>query len=74
MRNLKEKTYIEILEDFDVGRNFWNDEDVAFIKSDEESGQWLIYSAEGVRLAATEDRDFAFIIARQNELSPKSVH
>ena len=26
MRNLKEKTYIEILEDFDVGRNFWNDE------------------------------------------------
>ena len=54
----------------------WNDERVAFIKKDiyEGKSMWMIYGADGLKIAATEDRDFAFIVARQNDLEPLSVH
>ncbi len=54
----------------------WNDEDVAFIKGDVQNGKdmWLIYAADGTKLATTDNRDYAFIVARQNNLEPKSVH
>ena len=53
-----------------------NDEDVAFIKSGTENGKfmWSIYAADGERIAMTDDRDFAFVVARQNDLNPQSVH
>ncbi len=54
----------------------WNDSNVAFIKNDVYEGRqmWMIYTADGTRIAATDDRDFAFIMAKQNDLEPKSVH
>lgn len=54
----------------------WNDENIAFIKHDLFEGKymWMIYGADGERIAATDDRDFAFIVARQNDLEPLSVH
>lgn len=54
----------------------WNDENVAFIKYDLCDGNkmWVIYGADGTRLAAVSDRDFAFVMARQNDLDPCSVH
>ncbi len=54
----------------------WNDENVAFIKQDMCEGRqmWLICDAEGEKIAATDNRDFAFIVARQNDLEPCSVH
>jgi len=54
----------------------WNDANVAFIKPDICDGRkmWLIYDAEGEKIAATDNRDFAFIVARQNDLEPCSVH
>lgn len=56
--------------------SFWNDEDVAFIKSGYEDGKrmWSIYAADGEKIAMTDDRDFAFVVAKQNDLNPKSVH
>ena len=35
---------------------------------------YAIHDAEGNRLAVTTNRDTAFILARQNELTPVSVH
>ena len=54
----------------------WHDERVAFIKPDVCDGRtiWTIYGADGTKLAATDNRDFAFVMARQNDLDPKSVH
>ena len=54
----------------------WNDSNVAFIKNDIFEGRqmWMIYAADGTRIAATDDRDFAFIMAKQNDLEPQSVH
>ena len=54
----------------------WHDEKVAFIKPDVCDGRkvWTIYGADGTKLAATDNRDFAFLMARQNDLEPKSVH
>lgn len=54
----------------------WNDEDVAFIKCDVLDGKkmWLICSSDGTKLAATDDREFAFVMAKQNDLKPISVH
>lgn len=54
----------------------WNDEDVAFIKNDVMDGKemWLICAADGTKIAATDDRDFAFVMAKQNDLKPTSVH
>ena len=52
------------------------DQEVAFIKSDKISDNevWKIYTADGTQLAIADSRDFAFILARQNDLDPKSVH
>lgn len=54
----------------------WNDDHSAFIKYDVYEGKpmWLIYDAEGEKIAATDSREFAFIVARQNDLDPHSVH
>ena len=54
----------------------WDDENVAFIKSDMCDGHrmWGIYGADGTKLAAADNRAFAFVMARQNDLEPKSVH
>ncbi len=54
----------------------WGDQEVAFIKSDKISDNevWKIYTADGTQLAIADSRDFAFILARQNDLDPKSVH
>lgn len=66
----------EISEEFQEDLNYWNDEKVAFIKRDvfEGKNMWLIYGADGLKIAATDDRDFAFVVARQNDLTPCSVH
>lgn len=55
--------------------NFWNDENVAFIKPVIENGKeiWSIYAADGEKIAVTDDREFAFIVARQNDLKPQLV-
>ena len=47
-----------------------------FIKSDYQNGKdmWLIYAADGTKLATTDNRDYAFIVAKQNNLTPRSVH
>lgn len=54
----------------------WNDEHSAFIKYDiyEDKPMWLIYGPDGEKIAATDSREFAFIVARQNDLKPYSVH
>lgn len=65
----------------------WGDEDlfsllaygeanIAFIKSDKNNnnGVWEIYGADGTKLAATDNRECAFLVARQNDLEPQSVH
>lgn len=58
---------------FDDG---WHDEKLAFIKHDGHDGDnlWIIYDSDGSKIAATSDRDFAFIVARQNDFEPCSVH
>ena len=59
-----------------VGCSFSSDENVAFIKKDIHDGKsmWLICGADGVKIAATDDRDFAFLFAKQNDLLAFSVH
>ena len=54
----------------------WNDKDVAFIKSDVEDGKnlWSVYAFDGTKLASTDNRDYAFVVAKQNNLQPQSVH
>ena len=54
----------------------WNDENVAFINPGMEDGKrmWSIYAADGEKIAMTDDREFAFIVAKQNDLNPQSVH
>ena len=54
----------------------WDDENVAFIKPDMCDGHrmWGIYGADGTTLAAADNRAFAFVMARQNDLEPKCVH
>lgn len=55
--------------------SFWNDENVAFIKPAIENGKlmWSIYAADGEKIAVTDDREFAFIVAKQNDLKPQLV-
>ena len=52
------------------------DKDVAFIKSDVEDGKnlWSVYAFDGTKLASTDNRDYAFVVAKQNNLQPQSVH
>jgi len=47
-----------------------------FIKGDVRNGKylWGIYDTEGNRIAMTDNRDFAFVAARQNDFIPYSVH
>ena len=54
----------------------WYDEKAAFVKHDIYEGRpvWMVYDADGEKIAATDDREFAFIVARQNDLVPHSVH
>ena len=74
----------ELLPESEADLCSWNDEDVAFIKNDVHDGKsmWLIYAA-GLnyllmavifKIAATDDRDFAFVMAKQNDFTPCSVH
>lgn len=35
---------------------------------------YAVHDAEGSRLALVRDRNMAFVLARQNELAPVSVH
>lgn len=35
---------------------------------------YAVHGIDGERLALVKDRDLAFVLARQNELSPVSVH
>lgn len=35
---------------------------------------YALYNAEGDRLALVRDRNLAFIVARQNDMAPVSVH
>ena len=68
------KKEINLVEAEDL--QLWNDEHSAFIKKDIHDGKpmWLIYDSAGERIAATDNREFAFVIARQNDLEPHSVH
>lgn len=54
----------------------WNDKDVAFIKNDVLDGKsvWMIYAADGTMLASVDSRDYAFMVAKQNNLQPQSVN
>ena len=47
----------------------YDEDNVAFIKSDgnEEHRVWEIYGADGTKLAALEDRECAFWVAKQND-------
>ena len=65
----------ELLPESEADLCSWNDEDVAFIKNDVHDGKsmWLIYAADGTKIAATDDRDFAFVMAKQNDFLSKSV-
>lgn len=71
------KKYVEEIEADALSElSIWNDENVAFIKSGIEDGKcmWSIYAADGEKIAMTDDRDFAFVVAKQNDLNPQSVH
>ncbi len=73
------KKYVDINDVDDLAFSefgHWNDENVAFIKQAECDGKimWSIYGADGIKIAMTDNREFAFLVARQNDLDPKSVH
>ena len=74
----KEEIMVKKVSDWNVAEDFqfWENEHSAFIKQDVCDGKklWLIYDAEGERIAATDSREFAFVVARQNDLEPCSVH
>jgi len=54
----------------------WGNDEVAFIKYDLYNGSpmWSIYHADGTKIAVTDSREFAFVMAKQNDLQPQSVH
>ena len=66
----------DIFSEAEAELSVWDDNGVAFIKNGLHDGKemWLIYASDGTKIAATDDRDFAFVMARQNDLMPKSVH
>ena len=72
MKKFVEEIEAEALSELSI----WNDENVAFIKSGIEDGKcmWSIYAADGEKIAMTDDREFAFVVAKQNDLNPQSVH
>ena len=54
----------------------YDETNMAFIKSESHEGQriWEIYGADGTKLASTDNRECAFLVAKQNDLNPQSVH
>ena len=68
----------QMADNFECDAEFscWNDKKLAFIKNDILDGKemWLICTADGRKIAATDDREFAFVMAKQNDLNPTSVH
>lgn len=73
---LNKRFVLDTEEDWQQEMSEWDDENAAFIKHDMYDGRmmWSIYAADGERIAATDNREFAFIVARQNDLEPVSVH
>lgn len=53
-----------------------SEKEVAFVKSDIKDGEakWYIYSSDGTKIAEANSREFAFILAKQNDFAPCSVH
>lgn len=53
-----------------------DEDNVAFIKEERCDSKWIweIYDADGTKLAATDNRECAFIVAKQNDFNPYSVH
>ncbi len=51
-------------------------EEIAFIRKEMQDGEdmWSIYYADGTKLAITDDREYAIVMAKQNNLTPVSVH
>ena len=51
-------------------------QDIAYIKSTVHEGRaaFAICAADGAELAVVADRDIAFVVARQHDLEPLSVH
>ncbi len=72
---MKNKT-VELSSELLLELSAWNDEKAAFIKHDMYDGKmmWMVFDADGERIAATDDRDFAFVVAKQNNLTPYSAH
>lgn len=52
----------------------WDDDDVAFVKFSENEDEWIVYSSSGEEIATVENRDNAFVIAKQNGYIPCSAH
>ena len=51
-------------------------QDVAYVKPVVVDGaaRYAIHAADGTQMAVVPDRDVAFILVRQNDLDPVSVH
>ena len=56
--------------------NFSAEEHTAFIKADRLNGKeiWVIYAADGTKLASTENRELAYVVAKQNNYEVMSAH
>ena len=50
--------------------------DVAYIKRIVEDGAegFAVHAADGTRIAVLGDRELAFVVVRQNDMEPVSVH
>jgi hypothetical protein len=50
--------------------------DVAYIKRIVEDGKegFAVHAADGTRIAVIANRDLAFVVVRQNDMEPVSVH
>jgi hypothetical protein len=51
-------------------------QDIAYVKPVVVDGTagYAIHAADGTQIALTGNRDIAFVVVRQNELEPVSVH
>ncbi|MBQ9731971.1 MAG: hypothetical protein IJV97_02655 [Alphaproteobacteria bacterium] len=54
----------------------WKDDNLVFVKHGVYDGMpaWLIYDAKGEKIAAAETKEYAFWVARQNNLEPYCVN
>ena len=50
--------------------------DVAYVKAvaDDGAGAFAVHAADGTRIAVLANRDLAFVMVRQNDMEPVSVH